>query len=287
MNTLINQQYTPALGGFFSWLGRTIRNVAHAISEVSHNPFFIINIIEDAFDGNGFTVGYDNGPQGPVVPMDSTLSLFRNLPSQEINLTSLDEMKLDAWVNGKFLPLFKTYFSTIKDFNLNGVTRNEFINHYNDAQEFISLLSWYQDYVLTQLLTDFSREAIMARNQFLTIQINLLQLEVEEYKLSTGVTSAPQRKTVTFPTNKYAGLDLGLPNSVTTTKLELESENNGSGSQTLPSVVTQSNTNGTNSNSKSSGVGLVFWSLLAIGLYHLSKSNNEKLDAGDKPKVKK
>lgn len=219
MNTQNKEQYTPALGGFFSWLKRAVQNVANAIIEISHNPAFIADIAVDIFDGHGFTLGNQNG------------YLFRTIPVEtvEIPLNPVDEQKLDVWVQSKFLPYYKTFFTTLKQYSTNPPPLATFIVFYNNVQKFIGFLKWYKNYVLVIGEGSFSINALKARNQFFDVQIELLEADLLEFIASRNMSVNPANSNVNLSTNKYSSLGFNTPTSVSVNVLQIVANQSNSG----------------------------------------------------------
>ncbi|MCB0462673.1 MAG: hypothetical protein R2816_06780 [Flavobacteriaceae bacterium] len=242
-----------ALAGFFSWLKRAVTNVVRAVAKVSHDPFFAINIIEDAFDGNGFTIGIKS----------SGINLNQNL-----NLTAQDEVKLDNWVNNNFLPFYKQYFIKIKEYNLNPPTVKVFKAFFDEAMEFIALIDWYRDFVKFNGETYLSSDAINARNQFLDIQMRVLEKEINKYISSTNVNLNQTTKNQVIDPEKYSSLLFNLPSNTTISVVQQsESTENVVMVSNDPPVLEENK-------KKSNGAGLFFLAL--IGLSFILSLNSKK-----------
>ncbi|WP_338731956.1 hypothetical protein [Mangrovimonas cancribranchiae] len=270
-----NQELEPALGGFFSWLGRAVRNVANAVLEVSHNPTFIINIIKDAVDGGSFTVGYGCRLDPGFAETDVVCSYSNRVG--EIPLTSSDEMTLDNWVNYKFTPFFKRYFEDLKNLNESNATMAQFIEHYNNTQEFIAVLKWHisnMHYAIGSLSTN----AFDARKQFLSSQIEVIKSDLNKYMTDAGVDTAATEKTADISTAKYAVLDLDLPNSIEVTYLSKQ-QTVETISQELPTTAT---TAATATKKPVKLKSLALWTIIGIGLFTLA---TKQTTTNSKPKT--
>ncbi|WP_426431025.1 hypothetical protein ACPX19_01395 [Winogradskyella sp. HB-48] len=199
-----------ALAGFFSWLKRTVNNVLNAISEVSHNPFFVLTMIEDAFDGDGaFNLGNSNPGE----------YLFRGGSAQEeINLTIQEQAALDQWVETRFKPIFLTYFSELKVFSSTTIRLSEFRDYYNDAHEFIAYLKWYITRDVSSTYDPaLSINARLARNQFLEIQLEILKTDIMSFVDSTRLSFTTEIIESAIITNKYSALGFSnVPQSINT-----------------------------------------------------------------------
>lgn len=262
-NIQTNSNVVPAMGGLFSWLKRTVRKVVAAIAHVSTDPFFLFDILDDAFNGNGFDFGNPQ-PFGKVLNTGLTQIL-----EQDVNLTPQDEASLDFWVDVKFTPYFKTFFSKIKGFNLNPPSIDTFINYYNEAQEFIALLKWYQNYVMVNGEGNLTIEAVRARNQFLNIQIGLLEAEIDNYISNIDIELITAQTQVSVSTLKYSVLGFNIPGNVDLTTKMIIKPNNLIGTEVFTPLETP------NQKSTSKGAGVLLVILLGLGIWQISKSEKE------------
>ena len=199
-------QNTPGLNGFCGWLRRTVNNVLNAVAEVSHNPFFALSILQDAFDGDGqFNLGNDNPGE----------YFFRGIDNQEVELTLQEEAFLDSWVEQKFKPLFLSYFSQLKQFSLNNPTLNDFKQFYNNAHEFIGYINWSINNVTSHNSQPFiSDNAITARNRFLVIQMELLEADIMSFIEASNFDFSVGMVQQSLQTSKYHILDFNVNASV-------------------------------------------------------------------------
>lgn len=266
MNTQLNNQTTPALGGLFSWLKKAVRNVVNAVAQVSHNPLFIFDILEDAFDGNGFDIGYSSSFNRGIM-QDFSL---------DTNLTPQDEYMLDTWIENKFLPLYKTYFSTIKDYSLNPPTIDVFNDYYNEAQEFVALIDWYKKYVIVNGEGLFTPEALQARNQFFDVQIQLLNAEISNYISTTNIKIEQKSVTRIISRSEYLILGFNMPPSISLQVMQTN-EKSIDGSNIVNNTTTNI-TPTTNVNTKKTlGAGVLVLALIGLGfLYSLNRNEKEK-----------
>lgn len=210
MNNLVTTQqtYVPALGGFFSWLKRAVQNVVNAIVTVSYNPTFVFDILEDLFNNDGsFNVGNPNLCRR----LDSGTCRLTSTGYADIPLTPNEEAILDNWVNNNFTP-FKRYLSgKLKQLDTNSLTIVDFVSYYNEVQLVISALEWYQNYSLSINELGLTQNAKLARNQFIDVQIGLLQSEIQQYMLDAYIDLIPNLVSIDLETSKYLALGLQFP----------------------------------------------------------------------------
>ncbi|MDH7913207.1 hypothetical protein [Winogradskyella sp. SYSU M77433] len=265
-----NIEISPvALAGFFGWLRRTVNNVLNAVAEVSHNPLFVFNILQDAFDGGGFNLGNDN--QGEY--------LFRTNNNSEVELTAQDEAVLDNWVESNFKPFFLPYFSKLKEFSLESPTIEEFSSFYNEAHEFIAYLKWYiEKPVSVGFNQTFSTNALIVRNQFLQIQIELLDGDIKSFLKATKLNVDNYMETISLSTAKYVGLNFSSPNFITLSVSKIDSEAirniETNEVQNNNSVITYSQE--VNSEKKSSGGTLLLLAILGLSVFFAVNKDKEK-----------
>lgn len=270
MNQKNNQLPPVAMAGFFGWLKRTVNNILNAVSEVSHNPFFIITIIDDAFDGDGeFNLGNSNPGE----------YLFRNGAQQEINLTIQEQTVLDLWVETQFKPLFLNYFSELKEFSVNSPRLSVFKQFYNNLHEFIAYLKWSVSRDVSSGLDPvFSINALLARNQFLDIQISVLLADLNEYIDATGISFSSEKRPINVNTSKYQVLGFrNVPPTLNTEARQVVEdsfvENSTDTALNNDDVVVYTPPKN-NKNKSSVGALLVFGLLGAALVYSLSKSDD-------------
>lgn len=244
-----SQQVQPAMGGFFSWLGKAIGATATAIASVAVSPLSIFSIVNDLFDGDGTFQGFN----------------FQR--SQEIPLTSKDELMLDAWVENKFIPFFKPFFSTIKLYNSNPPTLMVFIEYYNNAQEFIALLNWYMIYIKTNGESGLTINAINARNKYIEVQIKVLETEIANYIKSVGLVLNPAEVSIKISKEKYQSLVFNIPNSFNIKAIQFISQSNND--QTIVNISNP------NQIAQEPNKNLWLWVLFGIGAYSLLKERDE------------
>lgn len=195
----IDAQHTSTqpigMGGFFSWLKKAVKATFKAVTTVVTKPSSIIDVFEDFLNGDGVFMGID----------------FQQEKAAEPILTPQDEAQLDNWVNTKFTPYFKSLLTDVKNAVLNPGNKSKFVQLYNRIQEFKAVIKWHQGYVLLNRDNGLSLNAVKARNQFLDIQLRLLDAQVNEYLRITNTTPNLNNRVVVINKLDYAVFGFKFP----------------------------------------------------------------------------
>ncbi|GAA0750211.1 hypothetical protein [Gaetbulibacter jejuensis] len=266
MRTQIYTENPAALRGFFSWLKKTINNVVSAVVEVSRDPFFILEIVHDAFDGGGFTFGIGNN--------NGSANLFRESGyfEQVVSLNEYEENMLDLWVEQRFLPFFKQYFLRLKQFSSQTPTISNFTDYYNSVHEFLGLIKWYRSYVLINGESGLTMNALKVRNQFLTFQINLLETELNSYIQEKSISVSSRLTSKTINTNEYIQLQLNIPNSL---EIEVLQITQNTISDPGINIINEPTPKPSDNTSSTSGI---IWMLVGFGAMYLLSNEKDKVN---------
>lgn len=268
------QKSQPGLNGLFSWLRRTVNNILNAVSEISHNPFFLFTVFEDAFDGGGFNLGNDNPGE----------FYLRTEYNQDIELTVQEEIILDNWVEQRFKPLFLSYFSQLKEFSQTTPRLNDFKVFYKNAYEFIGYINWSIANVSSHISQPFLSENVLrARNEFLNIQMQLLVADIEGYISVSNFSFSTRDIQEAVNTSKYQVLDFNVNQTVSIIKRDfIQGSFVGSASNQPINDETPItyNTNQQSANSNTNRNALKIALMFGIGflLPRLIKSNGKETD---------
>lgn len=219
----------PAMAGFFSWLRKAVNKIVVALEDVI--PFS--SILIDFTDGDGHFFGAQTGTLCRFAP-DAT-QCRTTTASIDYPLTPEDEQMLDDYTDYTFLPFFKPYLSKIKGFISNPPSYDAFVDYYNKAQQFIAYLKWYQNYVITAGEGDFSRNALLTRNEYFNIQIALLEDSIEKYITSTGVRANAVSKNTTIDSELFSELQFNAPKTVAINPKEITLQTVSGGNEVLVS----------------------------------------------------
>lgn len=201
------QQYQvqPAMAGFFSWLRKAVNTVATALTGIV--PF--AGALADFTDGDG---QWFNIPFGSLMDNSSGFRQEQLMEtSVDYDLSPSEEAVLDFWVENNFLPILKPYLLTLKGYIANPPSIETFNAFYNEMQEFIAVLKWYQGYVLSTGERRYTDNALKSRNQFMNVQIAQLQSQLQLYIESTNAYIQTEAINVSVSKAKYRGLAFVTP----------------------------------------------------------------------------
>ena len=270
------------MAGFFGWLKRTVNNITNAISQISHNPTFIWNIIDDAFNGNGFTLGNNRLSQRVNNHNSSTLiSDFGLDPNVDLDvvLEARDVQILDIWVDNNFLPYYSSFFVRIQQFYVRTPSRAELFSLLNEAEMFIGLLNWYKEHIEATGDDSLSAVAVRERSKFISIQLGLLSSEINEYFRLQGLSLIYKNVKRNVFKYDFSFLDLKMPESI---NIYLRQYGNNLVDESPIEVSSGPGNNGSNNNSgttnstiKSKGGNLLLLAMIGVGIYLVAKSSDD------------
>lgn len=286
-----NQQlasYQPALGGLFSWLRKTVNRVSKLVTLVSP---FLGGLLDDFTNGDGSFVsvnfgnlvedtgnnGFWGGSGNPNnLGQKGTFNNFQEVIVIEYDqtdepLTAAEEVVLDKWVDQKFVPFFTPYLSRLKAFIANPPSVEVFNDTFNDIQEFIGFLMYYQIRVLTSGEPGFTYNAINARNNFMNTQIALLQDQLRQYVKSTGMQIKTNTVKLSINKSDYAPLGFNVPNVFSITTKVVAGVQTVDGGGTVVSDAPIEPTAPTSNKGTSNSVNILIGLLAAYGIYRFSK----------------
>jgi len=150
----------------------------------------------------GMAIG---GPVGMLVGAAASAYLFGEdgifARTYDIPLTLEEETKLDIFVEGKFLPFYKSLIQLLDGSIVSPAARstiqdNPVITNVNQLRKQIAILKKWLAVTTFNLPAGYSNNMVQARNAFVNEQLDILENSIAQYLTSKNVTALPTKQTV-------------------------------------------------------------------------------------------